>query len=206
MPGKRAVIGIGVADVILLARFAACVEPVRAGERGPLLAIATAWGVALAACAFWLARELPDARVALLAGFVVANVALAAAFLRRPRRALPALARALGRRARCGSTRSRVGGAAYLRDNPLAQKILEIDRAAGGGTTWVAFGRDDVPNLFRALGVRALNGAQPLPQLELWRRIDPDGRQRKIYDRYAHVAFVATRRRRRASGSVRRTT
>ena len=50
-----------------------------------------------------------------------------------------------------------------------------------------------MPNLFRALGVRALNGAQPLPQLELWRRIDPDGRQRKIYDRYAHVAFVATR-------------
>jgi hypothetical protein len=191
VPGKRAVIGIGVADVILLARFAACAERARASERGATIAIAAAWGVALAACAWWLARELPGARPALLAAFVAANAALAAAFLRLPRRVLPVLV-ALSAASTLWFNPLAIGGAAYLRDNPLARKILEIDRAEGGDTAWVAFGRDDLPNLFRAIDVRALNGAHPLPQLELWRRIDPDGRQRRVYNRYAHVAFVAT--------------
>jgi hypothetical protein len=190
VPGKRAVIGIGIADVILLARFAACVEPARTSERGRLLAIAAAWGVALAICALWLARELPGARTSLLAGFVVANVALAAAFLRTPGRTLPALV-AVSAASTLWFNPLAIGGAAYLRENALAQEILAIDAAEGGDTTWVSFGRDDLPNLFRAIGVHALNGAQPLPQLELWRRIDPEGRQRSVYDRYAHVAFVA---------------
>ncbi len=192
MPGKRAVIGIGIADVIVLARFAACGEPARSGERGALLAIAAAWGVALAGCAWWLARELPGARTPLLAAFVVANVVLAAAFLRLPRRSLWVLV-ALSAASTLWFNPLAIGGAAYLHDNPLAQKILEIDRAEGGDTTWVAFGRDDLPNLFRAIGVRALNGAQPLPQLELWRRIDPTRSQQNVYDRYAHIAFVADR-------------
>jgi hypothetical protein len=190
VPGKRAVIGIGIADVILLARFAACAQPSRASERGRVLAIAAGWGVALALCAGWLARALPGARATLLAGFVLANVALAAAFLRMPRRALPLLV-VLSAASTLWFNPLAVGGAAYLRDNALSQKILAIDAAAGGDTTWVSFGRDDLANLFRAIGVRALGGTQPLPQLELWRRIDPDGRQQKIYNRYAHVAFVA---------------
>jgi hypothetical protein len=85
-----------------------------------------------------------------------------------------------------------VGGTAFLRENALAREIVAIDRAAGGGTTWVSFGRDDLPNLFRALGVRSLAGAHPLPPLALWQRIDPDRQQRRVYDRYAHIAFVAT--------------
>ena len=36
------------------------------------------------------------------------------------------------------------------------------------------------------------NGVHPLPQLELWQRIDPEGRYRSVYNRYAHVAFVAS--------------
>lgn len=190
VPGKRAAIGIGIADVILLVRFAACVEPIRMSERGRLLAIAAGWGVALAACAWWLARELPDATPLRLAAFVTVNVALAVAFLWRPWRALPALV-VLSAASTLWFNPLAVGGAAYLRDNALAQEILAIDAAEGGDTTWVSFGRDDLPNLFRAIGVRALNGVQPLPQLELWRRIDPDGRQQKVYNRYAHIAFVA---------------
>ena len=191
VPGKRAVIGIGIADVILLARFAACGAPARAGERATVLAIAAAWGVALAASAWWLTRELPDARPVLLGGFVAANVAMAVAFLCMPSRALPVLA-VLSALSTLWFNPLARGGAAYLRDNALAQKILEIDRAEGGDTTWVSFGRDDLPNLFRAIGVHALNGGQPIPQLELWRRIDPDRRQQNVYNRYAHIAFVAT--------------
>ena len=38
----------------------------------------------------------------------------------------------------------------------------------------------------------SLNGVHPLPQLALWERIDPGRQQRSVYDRYAHVAVVAT--------------
>ncbi len=190
VPGKRAVIGIGLADAILLVRFAACGAPARRDERTRVFAIAVACFVALAGCSFWLERELPDARLPVLLGFAFGNAVLAAFFLQLPRRALMALV-ALSAISTLWFNPLAVGGSAYLRDNPLAQAILEIDRAEGGQTTWVSFGRDDLPNLFRAIGVRALNGVHPIPQLELWKRIDPGGAFRNVYNRYAHIAFAA---------------
>ena len=190
VPGRRAVIGIGIADAILLVRFAACSAPARRDERMRVLAIALAWFAVLAGCSIWLARELPDARLPVLLAFAFGNAVLAAFLLQMPRRALLALV-ALSAISTLWFNPLAVGGAAYLRDNALAKKITEIDRAEGGDTTWVAFGRDDLPNLFRAIGVRALNGVHPIPQLELWKRIDPEGRFRNVYNRYAHIAFVA---------------
>jgi hypothetical protein len=190
VPGKRAVLGIGLADAILLVRFAGCVAPARRDERLRVVAIAAAWIAVMAGCSIWLARELPDARMPVLLAFAAGNGALAALLLWTPRRALVTLV-ALSAVSTLWFNPLAVGGAAFLRDNALSQKIAEIDRAAGGETTWVSFGRDDLPNLFRAIGVRALNGVHPIPQLELWKRIDPSGRFRNVYNRYAHVAFVA---------------
>ncbi len=190
VPGRRAVIGIGIADAILLVRFAACSAAARREERGRVLAIALAWFAVLAGCSFWLARELPDARLPVLLAFAFGNAVLAAFVLWMPRSALLALV-ALSAISTLWFNPLAVGGAAYLRDNALAQKITEIDRAEGGDTTWVSFGRDDLPNLFRAIGVRALNGVHPIPQLALWKRIDPAGRFRNVYNRYAHIAFAA---------------
>ena len=190
VPGRRAVIGIGIADAILLVRFAACSAAARREERGRVLAIALGWFAVLAGCSFWLARELPDARLPVLHAFAFGNAVLAAFLLWMPRRALLALV-ALSAISTLWFNPLAVGGAAYLRDNALAQKISEIDRAEGGDTTWVSFGRDDLPNLFRAIGVRALNGVHPIPQLALWKRIDPAGRFRNVYNRYAHIAFAA---------------
>jgi hypothetical protein len=45
------------------------------------------------------------------------------------------------------------------------------------------------------LGVRSVNGVHPVPQLEFWRRLDPDGSDREVYNRYAHVAFMPGPRR-----------
>ena len=119
VPGRRAVIGLGVADVILLARFAACARRRDATSGSRALAIALAGGSRWRAAALWLARELPDARLPVLFAFALANVALALGFLRTPRLALPALvalsavvalvqpARGGRRRVFCATTRSR---------------------------------------------------------------------------------------------------
>jgi hypothetical protein len=83
------------------------------------------------------------------------------------------------------------GGSDALRDNSLARAVLEIDRAEGGETSWVAYTSLVIPNLFRAIGVHSVNGVHPVPQLELWEPFDPDGSARTTYNRYAHVLFSA---------------
>lgn len=191
VPGRRAVIGLGIADVILLVRFAACAVPIRPGERVRAAVLAIGWGGLVAASGAALARVLPDARAPVLAAFAFGNALLVAAFLLGPRVALPLLA-VISAASSLWFNPVAVGGTAFLRENALAREIVAIDRAAGGESVWVSFGRDDLPNLFRTLGVRSLAGAHPLPPLALWERIDPGRRQRNVYDRYAHVTFVAT--------------
>lgn len=190
VPGRRAVIGLGIADAVLLVRFAACAVPLRRDEWLPGAAVAIGWGALVAASGLVLARTLPDARLPVLAGFALVNALLAAGFALRPRVALPVLV-VLSAASSIWFNPVAIGGTAFLRENDLAREIVAIDRAAEGESVWVSFGRDDLPNLFRTLGVRSLAGAHPLPPLALWERIDPERRQRSVYDRYAHVAFVA---------------
>ena len=60
----------------------------------------------------------------------------------------------------------------------------------GHDTTWLT---NPGPRSPRGLLIDvALNGTHPTPQLALWRRVDPRGRSRPVYDRYAHVTIVAT--------------
>lgn len=189
-PGRRAVLALGLADAVLLMRFLACTEPVV--ERRRIFALSASFALGLALCGIALARELPGASLAWVLPLAAANGGLAAWILAARRRVLPALALAAASLATTvWFNPIAVGGADYLMGNELSRQILAIDRAAGGRSNWVAFGSDEVANLFRALGVRSINGTLTLPQLELWARIDPEGRARPLYDRYAHVAFVA---------------
>jgi hypothetical protein len=194
VPASRAVLGIGLADAILLVRFLARSRPLGAGERRPAAALAVGFGIALAACGVFLHRTLPDAPLPWLLGWAAANGALAWWLLAGRRPALSVLAMAAAAAATTAWFNPvALGGWHYLEDNELSRRILAIDREAGGGTTWITFGDDELADLFRMLGVRALNGTHPLPQFELWAELDPTGRARSIYNRYAHVAFVADR-------------
>lgn len=185
-PGRRAVLGLGLADALLFARFLSR-EPV---GRMAALVVGLAWAAALALVAKRLAAAVPDFSLAAGAALAVANGALVAAALASRRRTLPLAIAAAGMVASTAWFNPvSVGGAAYLRDNPLSRKILELDRAAGGESTWIAYGSPRVGNLFRVLGVRSISGVQPVPQFALWETLDPDGRFRDGYNRYLHPAF-----------------
>jgi hypothetical protein len=176
----------------LVVRWLACAAPLRPGERG--LALAGGWALALAAAAAALARDLPDARLALLLPLAAANGGLAFAALAGRRRALPRAAVAgLSLASGVWFNPLAVVGARWLSDNDLVQRIRAIDRGVGGTTVWASFGSDVIGNLFRVAGVRAITGVQPVPQLALWRRIDPLVAARPVYDRYAHVTLVPAR-------------
>lgn len=45
--------------------------------------------------------------------------------------------------------------------------------------------------LLLAAGKSVVNGINYFPQKTLWQRIDPEGKQRDIYNRYQHLAFIA---------------
>src|SRR5262249_6612135 len=68
------------------------------------------------------------------------------------------------------------GGAESLETNPLSARIKDLDRAAGGRSKWVSFAPGPVGNLFRAIGVRSIDGNHFYRQDGMWRIIDPQGR------------------------------
>ena len=74
----------------------------------------------------------------------------------------------------------------------MARAALSIDAAAGGRTTWLVFGRVELADLLRAVGIHTLNGTLPVPQLALWRRVDPEGRYLEAYNRYGFATVVPT--------------
>jgi hypothetical protein len=192
VPGRRAVIGLGLVDAVLALRLLACAAPAAGRERRVAALAAAGWACALAGCAPPLGEALAGARMPLLLALAAANGALAWLALAGRRRVLPALAwvAASGASALWFNPLA-AGGADYLRENELARRVLAVEAATPGGATWAAFGRDDLANLFRALGVRSVNGTLTQPQPALWERLAPPPAARPVYDRYAHFAFVA---------------
>lgn len=194
VPSARVPLALGVADALLLVRVLA--RPRDEGEPGhlPALCVAVAWIAWIGIVANGVHARRGDLGGAVTALLVVANGGIAYALLRRPRPACIAGALAVALAASTLWFNPLVrGGSAFLRENALSRQILAIDRAAGGATTWAVFGPPALGNLPRVLGVRSLGGVQPIPQLALWRRLDPDGSERDVYDRYAHVLFETGR-------------
>ncbi len=88
------------------------------------------------------------------------------------------------------------GGMDFIRNNPVSHAIRTAHQTAidqGESPTWVAYGfeRYDIylPNLFRMLGIRSVDGVHPYPQPALFKSIDPDAHYEEQWNRYAHVRF-----------------
>jgi hypothetical protein len=194
LPSARVPLALGVADALLLVRVLA--RPPEEGETGHQLAlfVAVAWVAWIGIVANGVHARRDDLGGIATALLVVANGGVAYAIVRRirPPIVLGALAAVLAASTLWFNPLVR-GGSSFLRENALSQQILAIDREAGGATTWAVFGPPALGNLPRVLGVRSLGGVQPIPQLELWRRLDPEKSDRAIYDRYAHVLFESAR-------------
>jgi len=192
VPGQRAVLGLGVADAILLVRFLGRERASGTGGRGVAALLAAAWGLVLAVCALALHRTLPELPVAALFGAAGLQALLGYLLLVGPGRmaALVALVVASAASSLWFNPLA-AGGAEDLTGSAVARAALEIDRSSGGRTTWVVFGRAEFADLLRSVGIHTLNGVLPVPQPELWHRVDPEGRYEDAYNRYASATFVA---------------
>jgi hypothetical protein len=190
VPTERAVIGLGVAEVILLVRFLSTRTTADGGRFGAGL-ISLAWAGTIAVWSVSARAVLPDLSTAWVALACAANAAAAYGLLRarRPQLVLGALALVL---VPCTAWFNPLvrGGTDWLLHNSVSTAIRELDEEAGGESAWLVFNSDNFANLLRALDVRTLGGVFPLPQLELFHRVDPGREFEGIYNRYANAVFM----------------
>ncbi len=82
-------------------------------------------------------------------------------------------------------------GTSPLTSHPLEQKIQEIARE-DSDAYWLAINSTGFAALGIMNGARFLNAVNFYPDFEKWELIDPDGEQKDVYNRYAHIAVRAT--------------
>ena len=91
-------------------------------------------------------------------------------------------------------------GTGSVQDTELVRAVAQIERdtaaaAAPSGSPgrplWLCYGRIALPSVCGSLiaiaGGHSLTAVHQYPQLDLWRRFDPDRAQENAYNRYAHV-------------------
>lgn len=81
---------------------------------------------------------------------------------------------------------------APIENQPVTQQVRAIDSQHEG--VWIVSGSvgvaDNLTQLLVANGVTTLNAVQVTPMMDLWHRIDPEGRWEEIYNRYAFVSIT----------------
>jgi hypothetical protein len=185
---KRTILALGLADALLLLRYLSLTK--RLMGRGAAAALAALGASLLALGAHALHGALPELIAVASIALVALNGVVAFLVLRRWRPVAVVGAMAAGL-AICTLWFNPlvVGGTDYLTGNPLSKEIRKIDERVGGESVWVTYGSPRIANLFRILGVRAVDGTHVSPHFDLWETLDPWGEMRRVYNRYAQVRF-----------------
>ena len=184
---RRTLLTIGIANILLC-----CIFLDRYRSR-----IFTTWGAIFAGLIFWFAiaalfwsaslhnREVfPDRRQVALA--LIINAAIVTLFFWEAKRLwLPAVLAVLLILSNAGVNPVMRGLSPLL--NSEAFKTVEEIRVADPKAKWIAYNDFNLAQLIVATGAPVLNGNKLVPDFTFWRRLDPDGRAKWIYNRYANI-------------------
>ena len=198
VPTRRARIGIGIADLLLLATYLSTRVKDRSFFKfktaAPWLA-SILWLGFIGVVSWPIFRAFPGVPLRSWILSCGATTLLGWSIIAWPRLTLPALA-IVSIASTCWFNPLVRGGTDFIYSNPLSRTIMDIDwqdRREGKSSVWIAYGRDrydiHIPNLFRMLGVRSLNGVHAYPQKDFWKKLDPNGSFSDVWNRYAHVRF-----------------
>jgi hypothetical protein len=77
-------------------------------------------------------------------------------------------------------------GLSPLMDSVAFKTIARI-RASDPGGKWIAYDTRHFAQLIKATGATVFNGTKILPDLELMRKLDPQGKNNVVYNRYANI-------------------
>lgn len=83
-------------------------------------------------------------------------------------------------------------GLAAIYSKPAAKEIMKICEE-DVDAKWITIGMDiGLPAFCTACGAPTVNSVNVYPNLELWKKLDPDGKFDEIYNRYAHIDVAFT--------------
>lgn len=78
-----------------------------------------------------------------------------------------------------------------ITSKPVYQKVRQIVQAEKG-STWLGLNNIILPQYLISAGAPTLNSTQNIPNVELWKKLDPSGQNEFVYLRYAHLAVTLT--------------
>lgn len=73
-----------------------------------------------------------------------------------------------------------------ITSKPAAKAVTEIAEKDSRGK-WIALDNIAAGNFLIACGAPAINSVNYVPNMDLWKKLDPDGDQEEVYNRYAHI-------------------
>jgi hypothetical protein len=79
-------------------------------------------------------------------------------------------------------------GLDVITEEPLVSAVKRFDPDREG--RWAVFGSVVHAQLVKASGRDVVNGSQYVPDIKALKSLDPEGRARDIYNRYAHIGFT----------------
>jgi hypothetical protein len=82
-------------------------------------------------------------------------------------------------------------GIGALTEKPAAKKIQEISQA-DPTAKWIGYGDIQQGQYAVANGAPCITSTNYLPNMDLWRALDPTGQYEEVYNRYAHITMVFT--------------
>ncbi len=193
-PSYRELMGLGIANMVLLVAMLSNTIYFELSKRIRLIVI-TGWAILLILSAVHLFAKWPVASLPYLiaASLAVASVSYFLLSAGYSKTALAVLAALSVLSAGWFNPLVRGGSESFL-DSPLSRMILDIDASEGGASRWVTFSLNlTKSNILRILGVNALDGLYPYPQLELWKTLDPLQEDINVYNRYGYAFFIPNR-------------
>lgn len=76
--------------------------------------------------------------------------------------------------------------------NDLTTQVRKI-RDSAPNANWLALQNASMGSFLQANGVRDLDGTDYYPDLEKWKKVDPQGKYLQVYNRYAHINVFITK-------------
>ena len=197
VPGNRADLTLGLASIILslyaLAILRKEVEAPASRLQRLMPAVASAGVVLLCVVhSIYLLRltgDFPTPPFALLMAFFIGMAAYLLLAGRQRQFALMILALQLATTWMINPLATNLD---HIYNSELAKEVTRINRKSSERPFWIAYGGVHAGQLIAALGGKAMTGIQWPPRLDIWRALDPDGKNEATYNRYAEIQFDYT--------------
>ena len=74
---------------------------------------------------------------------------------------------------------------------PAAQEVASIVKK-DKNAKWIGCGNIVIPNFLVSCGASTYNSVNYIPNMDFWKKLDPDGKYKDMYNRYAHIQINLT--------------